>query len=338
MGQHILLENVRTHNLKGITCRIPHGRLTVITGVSGSGKSSLAFDTLYAEGQRRYTESLSTYARQFLERMPRPDLDRVDAIPPAIAIEQINRVQNARATVGTATEILDYLRLLFTTVGSTVCPDCDEAARCHTPEAVARRLAELLPGQRVVLTAWVSRGKVRGEAWAEELARAGYRRLLRRGSVVDALDWAVSGKLPEQVDVVVDRVVVGKTSRGRVVAAIEEAFRLGQGVVRAHSVEGTARSAQCGTEPLQFHAELSCPSCARRFSPPVPGRLSFNSPAGACPACQGFGRIPGFDERTVMPDLSLSLADGAVAPFELPSRRRWRRRMRWRTWGVLDAC
>ncbi|TDI11692.1 MAG: excinuclease ABC subunit A [Acidobacteria bacterium] len=327
MGQHILLENVRTHNLKGITCRIPRGRLTVITGVSGSGKSSLAFDTLYAEGQRRYTESLSTYARQFLQRMPRPDLDRVASIPPAIAIEQVNRVQNARSTVGTATEILDYLRLLFTAVGSMVCSDCDEPARCQTADAAARRLEELPAGQRVVVTAPVSRGVAPPKPWAEELTRAGYRRLLRHGSVVEALDWAASGKLPAQVDVVVDRVVAGKTSRGRMVAAFEEAFRLGQGVSRAHPVDGASRSSRCVAEPLEFHAALTCPSCARRFSRPAPGDLSFNSPAGACPACQGFGRIPGFDERTVMPDLSLSLADGAVAPFELPSRRRWRTRM-----------
>jgi len=150
---------------------------------------------------------------------------------------------------------------------------------------------------------------------------------MRRGSVVETLDWAASGKLPVQVDVVVDRVVAGKTARARVVAAFEEAFRLGQGVAHAHPVDGTPSSSSCAVESLPFHAALTCPSCARRFSRPVPGELSFNSPAGACPACQGFGRIPGFDEHTVMPDRSLSLADGVVAPFELPSRRRWRTRM-----------
>jgi excinuclease ABC subunit A len=321
MARHILLENVRTHNLKGITCRIPRNRLTVVTGVSGSGKSSLAFDTLYAEGQRRYTESLSTYARQFLERMPRPELDRVAAIPPAIAIEQVNRVQNARSTVGTATEILDYLRLLFCAAGSTVCPDCGEAARCHTPNDAVRRLGELPPGTRLVLTAPASRGKAAVKAWVEELIRAGYRRLLRRGEVVEAASWAAEGKFPRQVDVVVDRVVVGKTGRGRMVSSLEEAFLLGKGVARAHAVDSP------GTKPLEFHQALTCPACSRGFAPPVPALLSFNSPAGACPECHGFGRVPGFDQRTVMPDPSRSLAGGAVAPFELPSRRRWRTRM-----------
>ncbi len=325
MSQHILLENVRTHNLKGITCRIPRGKLTVITGVSGSGKSSLAIDSLYAEGQRRYTESLSTYARQFLERLPRPDLDRVDSIPPAIAIEQVNRVRNARSTVGTATEILDFLRLVLATLGSTVCRDCGETAVADTAESAAQRLKA---NKRVVITAPVRRGKVSPQLWAEELARAGYGRLWHKGAVRDACEWAAQGGMPAKTEVVVDRVVTDKAREGRLVAALREAFGLGAGVARAHVlVDKKEAAAQQAAEPFEFHEQLACPSCGHGFSAPTSSSLSFNSPSGACAACHGFGRTPGFDPDRVVPDPSLSLEDGAVAPFELPSRRRWRTAM-----------
>jgi excinuclease ABC subunit A len=315
MVSPILLENVRTHNLKGITCRIPRRRLTVITGVSGSGKSSLAFDTLYAEGQRRYTESLSTYARQFLERMRRPDLDRVSSIPPAIAIEQVNRVSSARSTVGTATDILDYLRLLFAAVGTIRCPDCGEVARRDTPESAAARVAELPEGCRAVVTAPAVVGG-RPDEWIEELQRAGYRRIWRDGRVQD-LSSATKGA--RHVDVVVDRIVVGRMPQGRLVAALEEALHLGRGVASVHSLPE-------GTQALRFRAALACP-CGRVFPPPEAPRLSFNSPAGACPECHGFGRIPGFDPERVVPDTTRSLDGGAVAPLELPSQRRLRSRM-----------
>jgi excinuclease ABC subunit A len=323
----ILIQNARTHNLAGASCRIPQGSLTAITGVSGSGKSSLAFDTLYAEGQRRYVSSLSAYARQFLERLPRPDVDFISNLPPAIAIERRNRVTNARSTVGTATEILDYLRLLFAHAGETICPDCGTRVETGGVEAVAGRILERYAGDRIALG--TPSVRLRGERTAalrERLVREGYSRLLdEEGRVVDVSEVGTRalGALSRHGLLLLDRLVPQgrEEERGRVAEGVAAAFARG-----AHCVvvdgEGRRRS---------FRDAFACDACGREFAEPVPALFSFNSPLGACPTCQGFGRVPGLDPERVLPDPRRTLAEGAVAPFATPSGRRAQRRL-------LAAC
>jgi excinuclease ABC subunit A len=312
----IRIENARAHNLAGVSCRIPVGRLTVVSGVSGSGKSSLAFDTLYAEGQRRYVASLSTYARQFLERLPRPDVDAISNLPPAIAIEQRNRVTNARSTVGTATEILDHLRLLFARVGETRC--CGKPVRPGTVEGVTARLLERHAGARLVLSVPLPRR--RGETQRElrdRLARDGYTRLLRPdGSVCDVteLTQAELRKLASGAELVIDRLAVGADARARIAEAVAAAFTR-EGEVRT-LVDGERRA---------YREGFACDDCGRRHPTPEPALFSFNSPLGACEACHGFGRTQALDLERVIPDPLLSLAAGAIAPFQTPSGRECQR-------------
>jgi excinuclease ABC subunit A len=316
----ISITGARTHNLQNVSATIPTGRLTVITGVSGSGKSSLAFDTLYAEGQRRYAESLSTYARQFLERLDRPDVDAIEPVPPAIALEQKNGVRNARSTVGTQTEIHDALRLLFAHGGTTFCPSCAEAA---VPGGVERAVEELCAaeeGSRVVLVAPLSweRGARGGKRRAEEtrrrlaeLARAGFFRVLAAsGEIVELptedpaplLD--AEGRLP----LVVGRMVVRGESRPEIAAAVESAFTLA----------GTLRAVFEGRERI-FRRGLHCPRCGAEFRDPTPALFAFNSPLGACTNCQGFGRVIGVDEEKVLPDPTRTLEERPVAPWNTPA-------------------
>jgi len=309
----IWIENARAHNLKGVSCRIPVGRLTVVSGVSGSGKSSLAFDTLYAEGQRRYVASLSTYARQFLERLPRPEVDRITNLPPAIAIEQRNRVTNARSTVGTATEILDHLRLLFARVGETRC--CGKPVRPGTVEGVSGRLLEHFAGGRVTLTLpLVRRSGETPKALRERLLREGYARLrLPDGSIADVGELsqaALRAALPG-AELVLDRVAVGADARARLAEAVAAAFAR-EGEVRVVAADGERRS---------YRAGFACDECGRRHPTPEPALFSFNSPLGACEACHGFGRTQALDLERVVPDPLLSLAGGAIAPFQTPSGR-----------------
>jgi len=313
----IEIENARAHNLKGVSCRIPVGRMTVVSGVSGSGKSSLAFDTLYAEGQRRYVASLSTYARQFLERLPRPEVDRISNLPPAIAIEQRNRVTNARSTVGTATEILDHLRLLFARAGETRC--CGKRVRPGTVEGVTERVLERWAGGRVTLTAPLPRR--RGEtpsALRERIAREGYARLLLSdGSVADATELSVAElrKALTGAELVMDRLAVAPEARTRIAEAVAAAFAR-EGEVRVATPEGERRA---------FRSGFACEECGRRHPTPEPALFSFNSPLGACEACHGFGRTQALDLERVVPDPARSLAGGAIAPFQTPSGRECQR-------------
>ncbi len=233
-ASHIVIENARSHNLKNVSCRIPLRALTVITGVSGSGKSTLAFDTLYAEGQRRFVTSLSTYARQFLERLPRPEVDHISNLPPAIAIERRNRVTSVRSTVGTATEILDYLRLLFAKIGETRCPDCDRSVERSNPERVADAILERWAGARLSLGAPVMASKgERAAAWRERMLGDGFTRLLDRdGQVVDFSELTV-----KDLDaarrfglLLIDRVVPSPDAgRARLTEAVASAFERGAG-------------------------------------------------------------------------------------------------------------
>jgi excinuclease ABC subunit A len=319
----ISIEGARSHNLQDISCRIPLRCLCVVTGVSGSGKSTLAFDTLYAEGQRRYVTSLSTYARQFLERLPRPDVDFVSNLPPAIAIERRNRVTNARSTVGTATEILDLLRLLYAKIGETRCSDCDRPVEAGTAERVAERIQARWPGKRVTIGAPLSgrRGEAPG-ALRERLAREGFTRLLdATGRVRDVTEIPATelARLRTTALSVIDRLALREgEGRGRVAEAVAIAFRRGDGRVCVVDEAG---------ERAEFREGFACEGCGRRFAAPTPALFSFNSPLGACDACQGFGRVPGLDRERVVPDPSRSLAAGAVIPFTTPSGRVYQRRL-----------
>jgi excinuclease ABC subunit A len=323
----IQIQNARSHNLRGVSCRIPLGGLTVITGVSGSGKSTLAFDTLYAEGQRRYVTSLSTYARQFLERLPRPDVDFISNLPPAISIEQRNRVTNARSTVGTATEILDYLRLFYAKIGETRCSECDRSVEPGTVEAVVDRILMRWEGKRVSVGAPLGRRKEESEgAWGERLAREGYRRLLREdGSVVDITEVAPRrlAQLRRSALLLIDRLALRRgEGRARLAEAVATAFRRGEG--RAVVVTDTG-------ERAAYREGFACDGCGRRFPTPEPALFSFNSPLGACDECQGFGRVPALDVDRVVPDPRRSLEDHAIAPFHTPMGRVMQR-------DLLRAC
>ncbi len=318
----IRIRGARTHNLQNISVDIPIGRLTVITGVSGSGKSSLAFDTLYAEGQRRYAESLSTYARQFLERLDRPDADTIEPVPPAIALEQKNGVRNARSTVGTQTEIHDALRLLFAHGGTTYCPDCGVAAVGGGVDRAVEELCATEAGKRVTLVAPVAwkepsaaaggrrkRGKS-DAARIGEYRRAGFFRAVSpAGETVEIADDVdalldAEGRLP----IVVGRFVVGESARPEIASAAETAFSLA-GTLEARLEAGTR----------VFRRGLHCPRCGREFRDPTPPMFAFNSPLGACPACQGFGRVIGVDLEKAIPDRSLTLAERPVAPWNTPA-------------------
>jgi excinuclease ABC subunit A len=313
-AREIRIENARSHNLKGVSCRIPLGRMTVISGPSGSGKSTLAFDTLYAEGQRRYVTSLSTYARQFLERLPRPEVDGISHLPPAIAIEQRNAVTNARSTVGTATEILDHLRLLFAKVGETVC--CGSRVEANTVESVSTALGRRFAGRRVSLGAPLPPGPVRtAGALRDRLVAEGYGRLLLRdGSLRDLSELPVRefARIRGEALLLVDRLAPDpERDRARLAEAVARGFERGGGVLVAVPADG---------EPaLEIREGFACGSCGRRHPTPEPALFSFNHARGACDTCEGFGRIPALDLERVLPHPGRTLAQKAVAPFATPS-------------------
>jgi len=307
----IEVTGARTHNLKGVTCRVPIGAITVVTGPSGSGKSSLAFDTLYAEGQRRFVESMSTYARQFLERMERPDVDRIDHLLPAVALEQRPPARSARSTVGTATEAHDVLRLLFAAAGTVACPACGVVVRRESPQSVAEALlAALGEGARVLVLA--PRPAERLEERAPLWVRSGlFRAVAPHGAVVS---FDAGTPPPAGADGVV-RLVVGRhvlrAGDPELAASIDGAFAVGEGAL-------LARDASSGRE-LRFLRGLACNGCGRAFEEPTPAHFSFNSPRGACRACQGFGRVTGLDAEKVLPDPSRTLRERPFAPFNTPA-------------------
>ncbi|MDE3244254.1 MAG: excinuclease ABC subunit UvrA, partial [Nitrospirota bacterium] len=316
----LLVEGARQHNLKNISVRIPHNAVTAITGVSGSGKSSLAFDTLYAEGQWRYVESLSTYARMFLERLDRPDVDRLVNIRPAIAIEQKNPVRTSRSTVATATEIADLLRLLFAKVGRPVCPTCKEVAQGFHPGSVADDLLARFPEARaMILFPLKDPGPGHDRTLTESLLARGYVRLKQGDELIDLQAGETIPRPPgAELHVVLDRLVLRPDNRGRLSEAIETAFREGDGLCRA-DVIGQGRQT--------YSQRLQCQRCGRTFPPIRPLLFSFNHPLGACPECKGFGNILRYDEALVVPDRNRSLADGAIEPWTKPGTDWWQKQM-----------
>src|SRR6266446_1442106 len=312
------IRGARQNNLKNISLEIPHDRLTVVTGVSGSGKSSLAFDTLFAEGQWRYIESLSTYARMFLDRVDRPDVDGIEQIRPAVALEQKNPVRTARSTVGTATEVYDYLRLLYAKIGRVHCPACGAAAASHSPETIVSSLLSEHPGARALIMFGlaVPGGLPPAELWTS-LNRRGFARVRVNGTIHDlASPPPVDLAEPRTISVVLDRVVLESAHRTRIAESVEAALREGGGQVEVEVLDGPTRA---------FAEDFRCGGCGSALERPQPLLFSFNHPLGACPECKGFGNILRYDEARVVPDRSKSLADGAVEPWTHPSGKWYQR-------------
>ncbi|MCR4396760.1 MAG: excinuclease ABC subunit UvrA [Candidatus Saccharicenans sp.] len=305
MEEKIVLRGVRVHNLKNIDLDLPVGRLIVITGLSGSGKSSLAFDTLYAEGQRRYLESLSSYARQFLERMDKPEADLVEGIPPAIAIQQKAAAKNPRSTVATVTEIYDFLRVLYARIGTIHCLKCGQPVKKDTIDSMVEALNSLRPGTRLAITfSWPPGKKL------AELKKEGFLRFYREGKIITA-EQAEKTRQPEKkLEVLVDFFQLDPGDRERLVDSLETGLKKGDGRVRVRSESG---------QVFNFSEYLECKTCDLPYEEPYPNLLSFNSPQGACPVCHGFGDLAVLDEDKIVPDKKKSIEEGAIEPWTKPA-------------------
>ena len=308
----IAVRGARQHNLKNVSIDLPRNKLVVLTGLSGSGKSSLAFDTIYAEGQRRYVESLSTYARQLLGQMEKPDVDSIDGLSPAIAIDQHGVGHNPRSTVGTVTETYDFLRLLYARIGRPHCPNCGRPIRALTPQQMVETIMALPDGSRVMLLAPLS-GNSGLRAALDGARRNGYVRARINGTVVDLADTdAAVASEPETAEIVVDRIVVrhggedGDAVRARLADSVETALAAG---------EGSLIVAPASSEELRLSRHWICPICNMTVQPLEPRSFSFNSPQGACPACDGLGVKLEFAAERILPNSELSLEDGAVSPW-----------------------
>ncbi|HUT73631.1 MAG TPA: excinuclease ABC subunit UvrA [Armatimonadota bacterium] len=304
----IIVRGARQHNLKNITVEIPRHKLVVITGLSGSGKSSLAFDTIYAEGQRRYVESLSSYARQFLGQMDKPDVDTIDGLSPAVSIDQKSATHNPRSTVGTVTEIYDHLRLLFARIGTPHCPQCGQKIARQSLAQIVDAVETLPEGTRLLLLGPVVRGR-KGEyrAVLDDIAKQGFVRVRVDGEVRElSEDIKLARYKQHTIEVVVDRLVVRPGLRQRLTDSMATALKIGGGVAAVQVVDG---------EQIDFSEHGACLRCDRSFPELEPRMFSFNSPYGACPACTGLGTRREFDQDLIIPDRSLSLAEGAVLPW-----------------------
>jgi excinuclease ABC subunit A len=323
MKDKIVVRGARQHNLKGFDLEIPRRTFTVVTGPSGSGKSSLAFDTIYAEGQRRYVESLSSYARQFLERMEKPDVDSIDGLSPAVAIEQKNPTRTSRSTVGTATEIYDYLRLLWARVGHTFCPLCGRELRPDTVQSVTDTVLSLPEGTRFYVAAPVKLStEVSHEVVVENLRAQGFVRIALDGRIMHLDELATANvdvTFAKELLVVIDRLVATAESRGRLADAVSGAFREGDGdavILFAAPIPSPFDSAL--VQRLRFTERFECPNDGTTAPAPTPQLFSFNSPRGACPECNGFGAILEYDVKLIVPYPERSLRDGAIDPWTKP--------------------
>lgn len=308
MEKYIRIKGARAHNLKNIDVNIPRDKLVVITGLSGSGKSSLAFDTIYAEGQRRYVESLSSYARQFLGQMDKPDVDQIDGLSPAISIDQKTTSHNPRSTVGTVTEIYDYLRLLFARAGHPHCPKCGKPITQQSVDQMIDQIRELPERTKLLVMAQVVRGK-KGEhkKVLAHIRHEGYVRVRIDGEVMDiGEDIQLEKNKKHTIEVVIDRLVVREGMESRLADSLETALKLGEGVAYVQIVDG---------ELLMFSENFACVDCGISLPEITPRMFSFNNPYGACPVCMGLGSHMEFDEELVLPDPSLSVGGGVFAPL-----------------------
>lgn len=308
MNEYIKIEGARAHNLKNINVQIPRDKLVVVTGLSGSGKSSLAFDTIYAEGQRRYVESLSAYARQFLGQMDKPDVDNIEGLSPAISIDQKTTSHNPRSTVGTVTEIYDYLRLLYARAGRPHCPNCGKPITQQSVDQMVDRIMQLPAGAKLLIMAQLVRGK-KGEhkKVLEQIRREGYVRVRIDGELHDlGEEIALEKQKKHTIEIVVDRLVVREGMESRLADSLETALHAGEGVVYVQVVDG---------ELLMFSENFACVDCGISLPEIAPRMFSFNSPFGACPVCTGLGSHKEFDPALVVPDPTLSVADGVFAPL-----------------------
>jgi excinuclease ABC subunit A len=311
MSQTIRVQGARVHNLKNLSVEIPRDQLVVFTGLSGSGKSSLAFDTIYAEGQRRYVESLSSYARQFLGQMEKPDVDFIEGLSPAISIDQKSASRNPRSTVGTITEIHDYMRLLFARIGLPHCPNCGRAVTRQTSQQIVDQVLAREAGERFMVLATVVEGR-KGEysTLLNELAAQGFSRVRVDGTILELADresLTLARYEQHTIDVVLDRLTVKASSRQRLTESVEAALKLTKGLVSFLYTDTD--------EQVQFSEKLACAQCGLSFTELAPRDFSFNSPYGACPVCTGLGTRFEVDPDLVIPDDTLSLGDGALAPW-----------------------
>ena len=330
----IRLQGVTQNNLKGIDLDLPTGALIVVTGPSGSGKSSLAFDTIYAEGQRRYVETFSPYTRQFLDRMDKPQAISIEGIPPAIAIEQSNSVKTTRSTVGTITEINDYLKLLMARVASATCPGCHRPVSPESSESIVSSLLAVVSGRRLLVSFPIATRSEPDEEGVEAPTRTpadfftflqeqGYLRVWIDGTIHRTDEPVAFRELPAIVEVIQDRLEISSSERGRLTEAVETALRLGKERVTLIDPETNER--------FPHSSGWHCAHCDTDIRPPSPGLFSFNNPLGACPDCRGFGRVIGLDYERIMPDRSLSIASGVVKPFQSGQSRECQR-------DLLRAC
>ena len=316
MGGSIRIRGAREHNLRNVDLELPRDRLIVFTGLSGSGKSSLAFDTIYAEGQRRYVESLSAYARQFLGQMDKPDVDFIEGLSPAISIDQKSASRNPRSTVGTITEIYDYLRLLYARIGVPHCPKCGRVITRQTPQQIVDRVLQLPEGTRFQVLAPVVRGR-KGEydGLLKELAQQGYTRARVDGEIVDLGSGSQLARYENHtIEVVVDRLVRRPGIERRLTDSLETALRLAEGVAEVEIVPRDGE-ADDDTETLTFSEHLACTHCGISYDELAPRNFSFNSPYGACERCDGLGTRYEVDPELVVPNDDLSISEGAIAAW-----------------------
>ncbi|MFQ5485817.1 MAG: excinuclease ABC subunit UvrA, partial [Desulfobacterales bacterium] len=305
LPEAIRITGARQNNLKNLDLSIPFNQMTVVTGVSGSGKSSLAFDTLYAEGQRRYIETFSPYARQFMDRMDRPMVDNIENIPPAIAIDRKDPVRTSRSTVGTMTELTDHIKLLYARQGLLHCRRCGKPVLPETPEHVWQTIKGFSDGLKMIITFPVVATERYSKQLKNQLSGIGFTRLYVGGKI-HSLDRWQPGQAEEEVHVVADRILFRSTDRKRIIDSLEQAFHFGNGRVDLWVEAG---------QHFAFSSKLACTGCNITYHKPTPNLFSFNSPVGACDTCRGFGRIIDIDLDLIIPNSSLSLETGAVKPF-----------------------
>ena len=325
-NNQIELRGLHVHNLKYLDLDIPHHQLVVFCGLSGSGKTSIALDTLYAEGQRRYIESFSAYTRQFLDRLEKPAADRIEGIPAAVAVSRKNSSPNSRSTIGTATEIADYLRLLYAKISQLHCLGCGRPLVEHSPQTVSEEVSKLATNCRYIITfPGTERSEISGVSLSEQLQQDGFIRVIAGNETLSlSSNLPLEGIPPTDLLVIVDRLTAGKTSPQRLYDSLETAFQHGQGkcLILVESDEQTDRQID-GSNWRQwtFNQSLCCDDCGRDYPTAEPRLFSFNSPLGACPECEGFGNIVDIDMERVVPDPNKSLREGAIAPWNSPSYR-----------------